>query len=115
MEMASSAPATTACGGQGDSVGVYAATFGNPASYALYTSGRIRFGGRSGRTTITSGHSYKDVSIPGMTTSSFVIATLGSHKTGYYVASCVSYAGKFRMYLNKTATSTIYFNYLVIG
>ena len=96
-------------------VGVYALANNFTDGYALYTKGRISFNGRSGRTSITSGHSYRDVTIAGMTTSSAVIATLQTHATGYYVQSVVSYAGKFRLYLNKTATSTIVFSYLVIN
>jgi hypothetical protein len=98
----------------GDVAALYGAA-NSPAAYALYTSGKIRFANRSGKTAITSGHVYKDVAISGMTTSSVVIASLVTHRTGYTVESVVSYAGKFRLYLNKTATSTIYFSFLVIG
>jgi len=98
----------------GGSIGVYAAA-GSPTGYALFTQGKIRFNGRASRTFITAGHIYKDVAISGMTTGSYVIASLVSHRTGFTVESVVSYAGKFRLYLNKTATSTIYFSYLVIG
>ena len=69
----------------------------------------------SGRTSITSGHQYKDVLVTGMTTSSWVLVTLGTYKSGYSVAAAISYAGKFRMYLNKSATSTMYFSYIVIN
>lgn len=85
------------------------------SSYALYTNGKIKFSGRAGRSSIGSGHSYKDVTIAGMTSGSAVIATLQTHKSGFYVAAVVSYTGKFRMYLNKSATSTMYFSYIVIG
>jgi len=95
-------------------IGVYALA-ASSSSYALYTSGKIKFNGRSGRTTITSGHSYRDVTIAGMTTGSAVVATLQTHVSGYYVASVISYSGKFRLYLNKAATSTLTFSYLVIG
>lgn len=100
--------------GYGDTYGLYGAP-NLPTGYGLYTQGKIKFNGRSGRTTITSGHLYKDVSISGMTTGSAVIVTLQTYKSGYAVAAAVSYAGKFRMYLNKTATSTMSFSYLVIG
>jgi hypothetical protein len=100
--------------GIGSSVGLLGVAAGSTA-YALYTSGKIKFAGRSGRAVITSGHQYKDVAITGMTTSSAVIVTLQTHKSGFAVASAVSYAGKFRFYLNKTATSSMAFSYLVIG
>ena len=50
-----------------------------------------------------------------MTSASAVIVTLQTYKAGYTVAAAISYSGKFRMYLNKAAISTMYFSYLVIG
>jgi hypothetical protein len=82
---------------------------------ALYTTGRLVFSGRSGHKAVTSGHYYVDVAVAGMASSADVIATLRTRRTGYYIAAVASYAGKFRLYLNKTATSTIYFNYLVLN
>jgi hypothetical protein len=101
--------------GIGDTVGVYANTFGNPASYALYTVGRIRFGGRSGNNAVSTNHTFKDVAIPGMTSTSDVNVTLRTYKAGFAIAAAVPSAGKFRLYLNKKATSPIHFSYLVIG
>lgn len=100
--------------GVGSHIGVHAQA-ASATAYALWTDGRIRFNGRSGRTYITSGHHYKDVVVSGMTTSSWVLVTLGTYRSGYYVAAAISYAGKFRMYLNKSATSTIYFSYIVMN
>jgi hypothetical protein len=100
--------------GYGDAVGVYAEANSTNA-FALMTAGKIRFNGRSGKTTITSGRIYRDVTIPGMTSSSYVIATLQTRKSGYSVECVVSYSGKFRVFLNRTATSTMYFSYLVIN
>jgi hypothetical protein len=82
---------------------------------ALHTTGRLVFAGRSGHATITAGHYYRDVTIAGMPSSADVIATLRTRKSGYYIAAVASYAGKFRIYLNKTATSSISFNYLVLN
>ena len=101
--------------GRGDTVGLYGATFGSAGAYALYTDGRIRFGGRSGHSSITKGHAYRDVTVAGMTSACDVLVTLRTYKAGYSVAAAVPYAGKFRMYLNKSATSTLYFSFLVIG
>jgi len=103
-----------AVAGFGDSVGLYGAAT-SPAAYALLTDGKIKFNGRSGRTTISPNHLYRDVSISGMTSSSVVIATLQTRKAGYHVECVVSYTGKFRIFINKTSTGTIYFSYLVIG
>ncbi len=100
--------------GIGAVAGVYASAF-VPSAYALYTNGKIRFNGRSGRAAITRGHVYKDVAIPGMTSGSAVIATLQTNRAGYSVQAVVSYTGKFRLFLSRKATSTMYFSYLVIG
>ena len=101
--------------GIGETVGLFGTNFGNPASYALYTLGKVRFAGRSGRARITSTHQYVDVPVTDMTTSSDVHITLRTYKAGYFVAAAIPYAGKFRLYLNKKATSNIYFSYLIIG
>ncbi|HYU50484.1 MAG TPA: hypothetical protein VEO91_11230 [Candidatus Limnocylindria bacterium] len=82
---------------------------------ALWTTGKLVFQGRSGRATVTAGHYYKDVAIVGMTTTASVIATLRTRKPGYYIAAVVSHNGKLRLFLNKTATSNIGFNYLVLN
>ncbi len=50
-----------------------------------------------------------------MTTTASVIATLRTRKPGYYIAAVVSHNGKLRLFLNKTATSNIGFNYLVLN
>jgi hypothetical protein len=101
--------------GIGETVGVYANTFGNPASYALYTVGKIRFGGRSGNGAVTADHTFRDVAIPGMTSASDVIVTLKTYKAGFAVVAAVPSTGKFRVYLNKKATTTLHFSFLVIG
>jgi hypothetical protein len=95
--------------------GVYAQADGSPGSAALVTKGKISFGGRSGRSYVISNHTYRDVPIAGMTSSSAVIATLQTNRPGIYVQAVVSYAGKFRLYLNKKHTGSTYFSYLVIN
>jgi len=94
--------------------GVYARA-ATASATALYTNGKIVFACRSGRSYVGSGHNYRDVAISGMTSSSAVIATLQTNRAGFYVQSVISYAGKFRIYLNKTAPGTTYFSYIVIG
>lgn len=100
--------------GIGSHYGLYGEA-STPTGFALYTSGKIKFAGRSGRSTIASGTYYKDIAITGMTTSSAVIVTLQTYKSGFAIAAAVSYTGKFRVYLNKTATSSMAFGYVVIG
>lgn len=106
---------STGVHGIGQTIGLYGSTAGSPSAYALYTNGRIRFNGRSGHTSITKGHYYKDVAIAGMTSASDVIVTLRTYKSGFSVAAAVPHTGKFRLYLNKSATSTLFLSYLVIG
>lgn len=94
-------------------IGVYAQA-ATSTGYGLYASGKIHFGGRAGRKAITTGHRYMDFAVTAMTPSSAVVANLQTYKSGYYIAAVVSYAGKFRLYLNKTATSNLAFSYLVM-
>jgi hypothetical protein len=82
---------------------------------ALLTSGKLVFSGRSGHKYVAAGHYYVDVAVNGMTSGADVIATLRTRKSGYYIAAVVSYAGKFRLYLNKTTSTAIRFNYLVLN
>jgi hypothetical protein len=82
---------------------------------ALYTTGKLVFAGRGGHARIAAGRYYLDVAISGMTSAADVIATLRTRKTGYFIAAVVSYNGFFRMFLNKTATTSMYFNFLVLN
>ena len=95
-----------------DNIGVYAR--GDGASLALRVQGKAVFS-RSGRTSITAGHSSRSVTLAGTTTSSLVIATLQTHRTGIYVAAAVPASGKFTIYLNKAVTATTYVAYFVLN
>jgi len=83
---------------------------------ALQTSGKLVISGRSGHAYyVHAGHYYVDVPVSGMSAGADVIATLRTRKAGYYIAAVVSYSGKFRLYLNKTTSTGIRFNYLVLN
>jgi hypothetical protein len=82
---------------------------------ALQTSGRLVFTGRSGHNYVRAGQYYVDIPISGMTASADVIATLRTRKAGYYIAAVLPYAGKFRLFLNKTTYSSVWFNFLVLN
>jgi hypothetical protein len=101
------APAPTA------GVGVQAAA-GSTSQVALKVAGKAPFS-RSARTSFTAGHSSKKITMTGVTTASYIIATLQSKRTGIYVQSVVPAAGSFTIYLNKAVTSTTYVGYLVIN
>lgn len=95
--------------------GVYAQADGSPLSAALVTDGKIAFRGRSGKSYVSTNHTYRDVSILGMTTSSQVIATLQTNRAGIYIQAVGPHTGYFRLYLNKKVPGTTYFSYLVVN
>jgi hypothetical protein len=84
------------------------------AQTALQVAGKVKFS-RSGRTSVGSGKSSRKITMTGVTTSSYIIATLQSRRTGVYVASVVPASGSFTIYLNKTVSSTTYVAYFVIN
>jgi hypothetical protein len=93
-------------------VGVYAR--GDGVATALRVQGKAVFS-RSGRTYVSAGKSSRIVTLAGVTTSSLVLVTLQTRRTGVYVAAAVPAAGKFTVYLNKAVTGTTYFAYMVLN
>ena len=90
--------------------GVYARGYTAPGSSvpsgrALYVDGKVGFR-RSGKTSISAGHSSKVVNVSGVTSSSLVFAQLGSNRSGRWVRAVVAATGKFTIYLNTTVSST---------
>jgi hypothetical protein len=107
-----SAPAHVGVFGYSDSgTGVYAKSASNGT--ALYVNGKARFS-RSGRTSIAAGSS-KKITLAGVTSSSYVIATLQTNRAGLTVQSVVCGAGSFTIYLNKSVSATTSIGYLVIN
>jgi hypothetical protein len=53
--------------------------------------------------------------MPGVTASSYIIATLQTRRAGVYVHAVVPAAGSFTIYLNKTVTAATVVGYLVIN
>lgn len=93
-------------------VGVYAR--GDGSATALRVQGKAVFS-RSGRTYVAANLSYRVVTMAGVTSSSLVLITLQSRRTGVYVAAAVPASGKFTVYLNKAVTATTYFAYMVLN
>lgn len=95
-------------------VGVFAAATGTHV--ALYVSGRTRFT-RSGRTYVSKGKSYADVTVAGgVSSSSQIIATATKYVSGTWIQAAVYLtATKIRVYLNKTATTSVYFSWIVLN
>jgi hypothetical protein len=90
------------------------ATAGSTAQTALSVSGKARFS-RSGRTRILAGRSARRINMAGVTTSSYILATLQTRRAGVYVHAVVPAAGYFTIYLNKTVSAATYIGYLVIN
>jgi hypothetical protein len=95
-----------------NNIGVYAR--GDGASLALRVVGKAIFS-RSGRTYVSAGHASRTITLAGVTTSSMILATLQTRRTGVYVAAAVPASGRFTVYLNKAVTSTTYFAYFVLN
>jgi hypothetical protein len=51
----------------------------------------------------------------GVTTSSYILATLQTRRAGVYVHAVVPAAGYFTIYLNKNVSAATYIGYLVIN
>lgn len=85
-----------------------------PASLALKVLGRVQFS-RSGRTYIAAGASSRVVALAGVTTASYVLATMATNRAGVYVQAVVTAAGQFTIYMNKVVAGTTYVSYLVIN
>lgn len=91
------------------------ASVGSTSQIGLEARGRIRFPNRSGRATIGTGKSSVTVTVSGVTSSNFAIATLSSNRSGRYVRAVVCSTGKITIYLNTTVTSSSYVSWLVLG
>lgn len=94
-------------------VGVYARA-GTTAQTALQVVGKVKFS-RSGRVSSTSSATYKKITMAGVTTSSYVIATLQTSVSGCYVRAVVPGSGYFTIYFSKAPGKTVYVGYMVIN
>jgi hypothetical protein len=84
------------------------------AGTALEVRGKAKFS-RSKKASIAKGKSSLKVTLAGVTSASYVIATLQSKRTGTYVQAVVCATGSFTIYLNKAVTATTYVAYFVIN
>ena len=99
----------------GASYGVIASASTTSGQYALYVSGRLRLS-RSGRVAIASTATSKKVTMTGVTSSSYVIATLQTLATsGCYIRAVVPTTGSFTIYLSRTPAKTAYVGYIVVN
>lgn len=86
----------------------------NTTYTALQVNGKAKFS-RSARKSIGATATSLKVTLAGVTTSSYVIATLQTKVTGCYVQSVVPAAGSFTIYLSKAPGKTVYVAYFVIN
>jgi hypothetical protein len=84
------------------------------AQIALKVIGKTAFS-RSGRTYVAAGQSNRVIALAGVTTASYVIATMATNRAGVYVQSVVVAAGQFTIFLNKVVPGNTYVAYLVIN
>ncbi len=81
---------------------------------ALEVIGKAKFS-RSGRTTIAKGKASIKINLLGTSTSSHVLAVLGSAQTGRWVRAVVPVSGSFTVYLNTTTTAAAFVHWFVIN
>jgi hypothetical protein len=81
--------------------------------YALQAIGKVKFS-RSGRLLLGPGKISSKVTLAGVTSGTHVLAQLGSHRPGFYIAAVVPTTGSFTVYLNKALTSNTYVHWVVL-
>ncbi len=81
---------------------------------ALRVIGKARFS-RSGVVFVAAGRSTVTITMAGVGTSSFIIATPQTNRPGVYVQSVVASAGSFTIHLNRAAPARMRVGYLVLN
>ena len=97
----------------GTATGVLASA-ATTAQIALAVSGKLKLS-RSGRVSIGSTSSSRKVTMAGVTSSSYVIATVQTSVSGLYVRAVVPTTGFFTIYLSKAPGKTVYVGYVVVN
>jgi len=91
------------------------ASVSSATQVGIEAHGRVRFPNRSGRAKIGAGKASVTVTVPGMTSGNYAIATLSTNRSGRWVRSVVCAAGKITIYLNLSVSSASYISWLVLG
>jgi hypothetical protein len=94
-------------------VGVYARAE-TTAQTALQVAGKVKFS-RSGRVNVAAGQSSVLVTMAGVTSASYIIATLQTNRSGTHVQSVTPASGRFRIYLNRSVPGATTVGYLVVN
>jgi hypothetical protein len=101
--------------GVGGTYGVVAVA-GGTTQFAAYVAGRLKVNARAGgRTAIGSTATSKKITLAGVTSSSFVVATLQTAVSGCYVRNVVCGAGYFTIYLSKAPGKSVVVGYLIVN
>jgi hypothetical protein len=91
------------------------ASASSTAQTALYVAGKLKLN-RSGRVAIGSSATTKVVTLTGVTTSSYIVATLQTVATsGCYIRAVVPKLNGFTIYLSRTPGRTVYVGYVVVN
>jgi len=80
---------------------------------ALKVTGKVALS-RSGRKAMSSGSSSALIYLEGVTTGSKVFAVLATSESGRWVRAVVPAAGRFRIYLNTTLSSSAVVSWFVL-
>ena len=99
--------------GPGGSYGMVASA-SSTSQFALYVAGKLRLS-RSGRTAIASTASSKKILLAGVTTGSWIIATLQTSVSGCYVRAVVPTTGAFTIVLSKAPGKTVVVGWVVVN
>jgi hypothetical protein len=97
----------------GTGIGVLASS-ASVAQTALQVSGKIKLS-RSGRASVGSTSSSRKVTMAGVTTSSYILATMQTNVSGLYVRAVVPTTGSFTIYLSKAPGKTAVVAYVVVN
>jgi hypothetical protein len=97
----------------GTGIGVWASS-ASVTQTALLVQGKIKLS-RSGRVSVGSTSSSRKVTMVGVTTSSYVVATMQTNVSGLYVRAVVPTTGSFTIYLSKAPGKTVYVGYVVVN
>jgi hypothetical protein len=97
----------------GTAIGVWASSV-SVTQTALQVNGKVKLS-RSGRASVGSTSTSKKVTMVGVTTSSYVVATMQTNVSGLYVRAVVPTTGSFTIYLSKAPGKTVYVGYVVVN
>jgi hypothetical protein len=91
------------------------ANVSSKAHHGIQAYGGLSLPDRSGKAKIVAGKTYLPITVPGITSANFAIATLATNKSGVYVRAVVCATNKITVYLNTHSSTVTYVSWLVLG